>query len=80
MHFDWLPTWEEIPKHLHEKMDDSHLEQLQVRTHIHSVVLTMQETEWDGEEERGAKENPESSRNRDGSKRYSYLSSKNCMP
>jgi hypothetical protein len=30
MRYDWLPSWEEIPKHLHERPHLSHLEELQV--------------------------------------------------
>ena len=31
MRYDWLPSWNQIPKHLHEKTSRGHLEQLQVR-------------------------------------------------
>ena len=30
MRYDWLPSWEDIPKHLHERPHLSHLEELQV--------------------------------------------------
>ena len=33
MRYDWLPSWNQIPKHLHEKTSRSHLEQLQVKYH-----------------------------------------------
>lgn len=31
MRYDWLPSWDEVPKHLHEKAGREHLESLQVR-------------------------------------------------
>ena len=32
MRYDWLPSWEEIPKHLHKRPQLSHLDELQVKT------------------------------------------------
>ena len=29
--FEWLPSWENIPKHLHERPQLSHLNRLEVR-------------------------------------------------
>ena len=33
MRYRWLPTWKEIPKHLHESALLSHLEELEVNTY-----------------------------------------------
>jgi hypothetical protein len=31
MRYNWLPTWKEVPKHLHERPHVSHLKDLEVR-------------------------------------------------
>ena len=42
MRYDWLPSWGEIPKHLHEKTSRSHLRSLNVSSmHVRITDLCL---------------------------------------
>ncbi len=43
MRYDWLPSWQEIPKHLHERPHLSHLDELQVNIFSNQCVIQILE-------------------------------------
>ena len=42
MRYKWLPSWEEVPKHLHESVLLSHLKELEVLLFVEKVCNTDQ--------------------------------------
>lgn len=42
MRYDWLPSWNEVPKHLHERPHVAHLKDLELKTSLRSMYTFLQ--------------------------------------